>query len=196
MATNKFPGTCTRCGNTVPAGEGTLKRGYKSWEVEHQAGTCEQVELVRIYDFSPETYFGGVVFYNGKPVVVVHTERMRSQDDEDEWETIGIARPATEEEVAAYEAERDRIATCNRSKSLVVSLIEEAEEASVPEDAERIGFVQQVGFWEPVTFYADAERIYASYSRYDNDHFGSRVTALARTPELEDAVGVVCGKAS
>lgn len=193
MATNKYAGTCTTCGNTVPAGEGTLNRVEGAWKVAHNAGTCEQVPLVRIYGFEPAFHNSGVIFHGGKPVVVVRTERMRSQDDEDEWIVIGVARPATEDEIAVLQAEEAERVRLSQSSRAAESVIETgAEVSALPDDAARIGSVVRIGFWEPVAFYVDAERVYASYSRYDNDAFGSRVSALPRSAELEDAIRFRC----
>jgi hypothetical protein len=38
---NKFPGKCTTCGETVPAGEGKIAKAGKTWTVSHLPGTCE-----------------------------------------------------------------------------------------------------------------------------------------------------------
>lgn len=38
--TNKYPGPCTRCGQTVPAGAGTRTRTADRWTVTHQGDTC------------------------------------------------------------------------------------------------------------------------------------------------------------
>lgn len=37
MATNKYPATCTVCGNTVPVNGGTLVRRGRVWRVSHLA---------------------------------------------------------------------------------------------------------------------------------------------------------------
>jgi len=39
---NRYPGTCTRCGESVPAETGrAIAAGHQKWAVAHEAGTCD-----------------------------------------------------------------------------------------------------------------------------------------------------------
>jgi hypothetical protein len=42
MAMNQYPGMCQRCGQTVPAGQGTLARKNGNWLVSH-SGDCPEI---------------------------------------------------------------------------------------------------------------------------------------------------------